>query len=274
MQVIKTVGHLAALTTSAALFGILLLLAFVITHQLQWPMGGIYRYDALLAYALLIQWALIYWKLETPREVAVIAIFHVMAMCMELFLTSPGIGSWQYPEAGIFRIANVPLFAGFMYSAVGSFLARSLRLLKVEFTSLPSLWLLAIFAILAYANFFTKFFIPDIRYVLFGLSVVLFFKTRMTFQLTHTHSWPFLPVLLFLAAMVWLAENIATFANIWRYPSQLHNWHMVGLGKLGSWYLLLVLSLVLVLAVMGQRNALGQWHLYGLSKGLGRKEKQ
>lgn len=262
MKVLHNIWHLFSVGTSAAIFGILLLLAFVITHQMTWPIAGIYRYDALLGYALLIQVVLVYWKFETPREVLVIAIFHVMAMCMELFLTHPKIGSWHYPESGIFRIANVPLFAGFMYSAVGSFLARSLRLLQVSFVQLPSLLWMAIFALLAYANFFTKFFIADIRNGLFLASIILFWKTKLLVQGKHSqHQIAFLPVLLFLAFLVWLAENIATFANIWRYPSQFTQWHWVGIGKLGSWYLLLTLSLVLVLMVMGRRDKNGLWYL-------------
>ena len=259
------------LSLAAALFGILLLLAFVLTHQMSWPIAGMYRYDALLAYALMIQVLLVYFKLETPREVWVIAIFHIMAMAMELFLTHPKIGSWHYPEQAIFRIANVPLFAGFMYSAVGSFLARGLRLFNASFAKLPSLMWLSILAVLSYANFFTKFFIPDIRNILFVASVILFWKTKLYFQVnsqTNLHDpkpkqyqLPFLPLLLFLAFVVWLAENVATFANIWRYPSQANLWHMVGWGKLGSWYLLLTLSLVLVLAVMGRRDANGKWRL-------------
>ena len=78
----------------------------------------------------------------------------------------------------------------------------------------------------------------------------------------HVIQLYFFPVLLFLAGLVWLAENIATYNNIWRYPSQAVNWHMVGLGKLGSWYLLLTLSLVLVLAVMGRRDRQGHWMLH------------
>ncbi len=259
---LKTLIHGSALGIASALFGLLLLLAFVLTHQLVWPIAGIYRYDALLAYALIIQIFLVYFKLETPREVWVIAIFHIMAMVMELFLTHPSIGSWHYPEQAIFRIANVPLFAGFMYSAVGSFLARGLRLFKVSFINLPSLIWLGLLAILSYANFFSKFFIADIRNILFVLSVVLFFNTRLLFSIqAKEYQLPFLPVLLTMAFMVWLAENIATFANIWRYPSQADLWHMVGWGKLGSWYLLLSLSLVLVLAVMGKRDSGGQWKL-------------
>ena len=261
----------AALSLASALFGILLLLAFVLTYQISWSISGVYRYDLLLAYALIIQVFLVYFKLETPREVWVIAIFHIMAMAMELFLTHPKIGSWYYPEPAIFRIATVPLFAGFMYSAVGSFLARGLRLFNASFTDLPRLLWVSVLVIFSYANFFTKFFVPDIRNILFIASVVLFWKTRVFFQIHHKNNLqlrdtkqyqcPFLPLLLFLAFLVWLAENIATFTNIWRYPSQANAWHMVGWGKLGSWYLLLMLSLVLVLAVMGKRDEKGGWQL-------------
>jgi uncharacterized membrane protein YoaT (DUF817 family) len=37
---------------------------------------------------------------------------------------------------------------------------------------------------------------------------------------------------------------------------------MVGWGKLGSWYLLLLLSLVLVLKILGTRNEKGMWQLH------------
>jgi uncharacterized membrane protein YoaT (DUF817 family) len=263
MHLFASLGKLTWLSISAAVFAILLLAAFVVTYQLQWPILGLHRYDALLVYALLIQWILIYWKLETPREVLVIAVFHLMAMVMELFLTSPSIGSWHYGEPGVMRIANVPLFAGFMYSAVGSFLARGLRLLDISLSNMPAMWLLGILALLSYANFFVQHFWLDSRNVLFVFSVILFFRTRMQLRLNqHTIKLHFLPVLLFLAGLVWLAENIATYNNIWRYPSQVVNWHMVGLGKLGSWYLLLTLSLVLVLAVMGRRDRQGHWTLH------------
>lgn len=260
-----------ALGLASALFGILLLLAFVLTHQMSWKVPSIYRYDVLLAYALIIQVFLVYFKLETPREVWIIAIFHIMAMAMELFLTHPKIGSWYYPEPAIFKIATVPLFAGFMYSAVGSFLARGLRLFNASFTHLPRLLWVALLVVLSYVNFFTKFFVPDIRNVLFVASIVLFWKTKVFFQIKHKnklqprdakqYQCPFLPLLLFLAFLVWLAENIATFANIWRYPTQANIWHMVSWGKLGSWYLLVTLSLLLVLAVMGKRDAKGRWQL-------------
>ena len=112
---LKTILRGSILALASALFGILLLLAFVLTHYMSWPVFGIYRYDVLLAYALIVQALLVCLKLEAPREVWVIAIFHIIAMAMELFLTHPKIGSWCYPEQAIFRIANVPAFRFYVF---------------------------------------------------------------------------------------------------------------------------------------------------------------
>ncbi len=85
-------------------------------------------------------------------------------MGMEIFLTHPAIASWQYPQPAVFKILTVPLFAGFMYSAVGSFFARSLRLYQVSFSNLPRFSNMLALAVLSYFNFMTKFFVPDISY--------------------------------------------------------------------------------------------------------------
>ncbi|MFP3480795.1 DUF817 family protein, partial [Burkholderia sp. SIMBA_057] len=47
----------------------------------------------------------------------------------------------------------------------------------------------------------------------------------------------------------WFAENIATYANIWIYPNQSGEWQMVPLAKLSSWFLLMLLSFVLVASI-------------------------
>jgi len=248
---------------SAALFGILLLLAFVMTAAMgSQEFYGFFRYDYLLFYALIIQACLLYLKLESWAEAKVIALFHIMAMGMEIFLTHPQIASWQYPQPAVFRILTVPLFAGFMYSAVGSFFARSLRLFQVSFEKLPNFSNMLALAVLSYINFMSKFFVPDIRLGLFAWSVIIFWKTKIRFQLQqHPLQLPMLPVLIVLAFIIWIAENISTFNKIWLYPSQIEAWHMVGWGKLGSWYLLLLLSLVLVLKILGNRSKDGVWVL-------------
>ena len=248
---------------SAALFGILLLIAFVLTSGMgSQEFFGFFRYDYLLFYALIIQLCLLYLKLESWAEAKVIALFHIMAMVMEVFLTHPAIASWQYPQPAVFKIYTVPLFAGFMYSAVGSFFARSLRLYKVHFQYLPSFGNMMALAVLSYANFMTKFFIPDFRNILFVWSVLIFWNTKIGFELQkYEFKLPMLPVLILLAFIIWVAENISTFYKIWLYPTQVDAWHMVGWGKLGSWYLLLLLSLVLVLKILGQRKPNGLWTL-------------
>lgn len=263
MNLLKSIFEFHYKAAYAALFGILLLIAFALTA----PMGnqdyyGLFRYDYLLFYAFIIQACLLLLKLESWAEAKVIAIFHMMAMVMEIFLTHPQIASWQYPQPAVFKIMTVPLFAGFMYSAVGSFFARSLRLYKVSFSNLPTFANMLSLAALSYLNFMSKFFINDFRYLFSLWSVVIFWNTKISFKLQHHQmTLPMLPVLLVLAFIIWIAENISTFYKIWLYPSQVDAWHMVGWGKMGSWYLLLLLSLVLVLKILGQRDQAGQWNL-------------
>ena len=48
---------------------------------------------------------------------------------------------------------------------------------------------------------------------------------------------------------IWFAENIGTFTNTWIYPHQSDGWHLVPLSKMGAWYLLMLLSFVLVTQV-------------------------
>ena len=55
---------------------------------------------------------------------------------MEIFKTS--VGSWIYPEPSLLRIGGVPLFTGFMYAAIGSYIARCWRLFDFRFTRPPA----------------------------------------------------------------------------------------------------------------------------------------
>ena len=64
---------------------------------------------------------------------------------MELFKTD--MGSWSYAAEGVLRIGAVPLFSGFMYAAVGSYMVRVYRLFDLGFTRYPRRWLTAIVAV-------------------------------------------------------------------------------------------------------------------------------
>src|SRR5262249_12741607 len=110
----------------ACLFGgamVSLLIATSLWYPRSAPLS---RYDFLFLAALAIQIAMLAFRLETLDEATVILILHIVGTLMELFKTA--VGSWIYPEAAFFRIAGVPLFSGFMYASIGSYIARSWRL--------------------------------------------------------------------------------------------------------------------------------------------------
>ena len=74
-------------------------------------------------------------------------VYHVVGTAMEYFKT--GVGSWIYPEASLFRIGGVPLFSGFMYASIGSYIARVWRLFDFRFTRHPPLWTVVLLGIAA-----------------------------------------------------------------------------------------------------------------------------
>jgi len=230
----------------ACIFGGFLLGIMLVTHY-WYPIEGLHRYDFIFLSAIAFQIVLLAFKLETPREAIVIAVFHVVATIMELFKTSDSIASWVYPEEFIFGIGNVPLFTGFMYSAVGSYLARVWRIFEFEFSFYPSKWVTVALATGIYLNFFTHHFIPDARWVLLGVTAVLFWRTDIFFKVqTEFRHMPLLVGWFLVALFIWFAENIATYTNIWIYPNQTNTWVLVPIAKLSSWYLLMLLSFVLI----------------------------
>ena len=229
----------------ACLFGGALL-ALIMLSALLWPEGSsIARYDALFFAALLLQAAMLGFKLEKPSEAVVIFLFHAVGTGMELFKTSAG--SWTYPEDNILRLGGVPLFSGFMYAAVGSYLARVTRIFDFEFSGYPPPWTTLLLAFAIYVNFFTHHFFWDMRLALFALTAVLFWRCNVHYRVFRfRHRMNLLLGFLLVALFIWLAENIATASRIWLYPNQSDGWKMVSLGKFSSWYLLMIISFVLV----------------------------
>lgn len=239
----------------ACLFGGLMLALLIATH-LWYPADasifgvGVARYDFLVLAAVSIQIAMLTFGLETFEEAKVILIFHVVGTVMEIFKTS--VGSWVYPEASILRIAGVPLFSGFMYAAVGSYIARVWRLFDFEFSRHPPLWALGFLSLAIYVNFFTHHYMPDLRLALFAAAALLFGRSMIHYRIWRRHRvMPLLVGLVLVALFIWGAENIGTLARAWAYPSQRHGWQIVPLAKLGSWFLLMIISYTLVASVHG-----------------------
>jgi uncharacterized membrane protein YoaT (DUF817 family) len=211
------------------------------------------RYDFLTLAALAIQAALLALRMETWSEARVILMFHVVGTGMELFKTAAG--SWIYPEASVLRIGGVPLFTGFMYAAVGSYLARVWRLFDFRFRAHPPLAATVLLSVLIYLNFFAHHFIADFRLILFALTAVLFARTWVYFRIWRDYRrMPLLLGFTLVALFIWFAENIGTFANAWRYPNQSGGWEWVSAAKLGSWFLLMIISYVMVSVVNRPRE--------------------
>lgn len=236
----------------ASLFGGLLLSAILITRAIwsqDWPIA---RYDALFLFALAVQAAFLWKGLETWEEARVILLFHLTGTAMEWFKVSAG--SWGYPEPGIFKVMSVPLFSGFMYASVGSYIARVIRVFDMRFAPYPPLWITFAFAAAIYVNFFSHHFLPDIRVLLFVLSVLIYWPTRVSFRISEKRWWMPMPVSALLASIaLWVAENVGTLSGTWLYAGHSGR-HVVNWGKLGAWYLLLYVAFVTV--TMVSRSAL------------------
>ncbi|KKB13196.1 membrane protein [Devosia geojensis] len=232
----------------ACLFGGVML-ALILGTALFWPENAwLARYDFLVIAALAVQVAMLVFKLETLDEARVILIFHVVGTVMEIFKTSAG--SWIYPEPSLLRIGGVPLFSGFMYACVGSYMARVQRIFDIRFERYPPLWTTVLLATGIYINFFSHHFIPDMRWGLFAILALLYARTVMHYRVHRFwHRMPMLLAFLLVALFIWIAENIGTWSRAWLYPAQRDGWSLVGLEKLGSWYLLMMISVVLVTLV-------------------------
>jgi uncharacterized membrane protein YoaT (DUF817 family) len=229
----------------ACIFGAALL-AVLMAARLWYPDGaGLARNDFLTLAAVLIQVLMVVFKLETLRELRVIILFHLVGTVMELFKTD--VGSWSYEAEGVLRIGAVPLFSGFMYAAVGSYMVRVYRLFDLRFAGYPRRWVTAIVAAAIYANFFSHHYVWDLRWLLLAAVVIVFGRCVMHFRVFRKHHrMPLVIAFLLVALFIWIAENIATWSGAWLYPSQVDGWHPVPLDKLVSWFLLMIISVVLV----------------------------
>jgi uncharacterized membrane protein YoaT (DUF817 family) len=229
----------------ACLFGGIAVALMLLTWRFYPASAPLARYDFLFLCMLAVQAALLAARLETFEEAKIILIYHLVGTAMELFKTASG--SWIYPEPNFFRIGGVPLFSGFMYSCIGSYLCRVWRLFDFRFTRHPPPWALVALSCAIYLNFFTDHYGLDLRYPLFAAAAILFGRATVYFKVWRRHrSMPLLLGLTLVSLFIWLSENIGTFTRVWLYPSQRHGWAMVQPSKLGSWFLLLIISYTLV----------------------------
>ncbi len=211
------------------------------------PLFGLARYDFLFIAAVAIQFILYLTKQETKDEVKVICLFHIIGLILEIFKTHPSVGSWSYPEGGFFKIADVPLYSGFMYAAVGSYIIAAWKIFKIELVNFPSYASSVVLCVVIYLNFFTNHFISDARFILIPAVFIFFRKADVLFTVTKERRAISLTMsFVLIAFFIWIAENISTYWGAWKYPDQIHVWHAVSMQKISSWFLLVIISFILV----------------------------
>jgi uncharacterized membrane protein YoaT (DUF817 family) len=208
---------------------------------------GIPRYDLLLLIALAIQVWMLWAKLETWDEFKAIGLFHGIGFALEAFKVSGAIQSWSYPDFAYSKILGVPLFSGFMYAAVGSYMIQSWRLLDLRIKHHPPYWMAVTVALLIYANFFTHHYIGDYRWYLAACALGLYARTVVVFRpYGRDLRMPLLLSFILIGFFIWLAENLSTLFGIWKYPNQLGAWSIVHIGKWSSWSLLVIMTFTLI----------------------------
>ncbi len=253
----------------ACLFGGIAVALMIGTWRFYPPDAALARYDFLFLSMLAVQLVLLAGRLETWEEARVILIYHVVGTAMELFKTR--VGSWIYPEPSIFHIGGVPLFSGFMYSCIGSYICRCWRLFDLRFSQHPRRLGLIALSVAIYVNFFSHHYVIDLRWGLFAWAIWLFGRTSVHFKVWTSHrSMPLLLGLVLVSLFIWFTENIGTFTKTWLYPSQRLGWSMVGIEKLGSWFLLVIVSYTLVSMV----NAPRKWKGEGAGTGARRRDER
>lgn len=206
---------------------------------------GLPRYDFLLIACIAMQAIMVFTKWESSRELLVITMFHLLGLCMEIYKVK--MGSWSYPEFGYSKVLGVPLYSGFMYASVGSYVCQAWRWFELKLDRWPSPVVAITLSAVIYLNFFTHHFFFDLRWVTTGALLIIFWNTTVLFNTNNQiRKMPMVLAFLLIGFFIWLAENIATFLGAWKYASQHAGWKMVELGKISSWFLLIVLSIVIV----------------------------
>lgn len=203
------------------------------------------RYDFILLICVLAQVLMLVCKLETFDEFKVICLFHVVGLGLELYKVH--MGSWSYPEEAYSKFYGVPLYSGFMYASVASYICQAWRRLDLRMVYWPKAGYAVLLCVLIYGNFFTHHFLWDMRWILKLMLFLVFFRTVVFFTVNKKMlKMPMVLAFFLIGFFIWIAENIVTFYGAWTYPNQEEVWSIVDIGKISSWFLLCVISVIIV----------------------------
>ncbi|MGZ9584046.1 DUF817 domain-containing protein [Paenibacillus marinisediminis] len=216
---------------------------------------GLYRYDLILIICLLTQYIMYKTKLETADELKVICVFHLIGLLLEIYKVH--FGSWAYPEEALTKVFGVPLYSGFMYASVASYICQAWRRFDLRMHNWPKSIFSIPLGVAIYLNFFTHHFIHDFRWFLTLLLFIVFSRTFVQFTVRQsTYKMPLTVSFFLIGFFIWIAENIATFFGAWQYPDQNEAWKLVHISKISSWFLLVVISIMIVTQLKHKKSAM------------------
>jgi len=241
----------AWLEVQSCVFAIGVFAGLAVAYAVPLPMA---RYDFLLLWCLALTFGFWAVGLESWREVLVIFAFHALGLALEIFKVQQG--SWLYPGDAVTKVAGVPLFSGFMYAAVGSYICQAWRRFDLRVSHYPAA-ATTVVAVGIYANFFTHHYIVDLRLLWAAAGLWVLRRCQVHFTVGDSrYRMPLALSFLLIGFFLWLAENGATFLDAWNYPGQVDVWEAVHASKLGAWALLVSMSFVLVATVKAQEGRL------------------
>lgn len=239
----KNLLQFTYLQALSCVFPVIIFAALALSKLIEIPF--LPRYDFILIVCVLAQIGMLVSKLETFDEFKVICLFHIIGLALELYKVH--MGSWSYPEEAYSKIMGVPLYSGFMYASVASYICQSWRRMKLQIINWPKSIYAILLSSLIYLNFFTHHYLYDLRWVLTVLLLIIFFRTAVTYQIFEQRYKMSLTLsFLLIGFFIWIAENITTFLGAWQYPNQEAAWSLVHIGKISSWFLLVVISVIIV----------------------------
>jgi uncharacterized membrane protein YoaT (DUF817 family) len=206
---------------------------------------GLPRYDLIFIACLIAQAAFLLTRLESLKELAELSVFHVCGLALEIYKVRNG--SWTYPDDGYWRIGPVPIFSGFMYASVASYMLQAWKRLQLRTGEYPEApWIVATCVVICF-NFFLNKFWPASRLLITFLVLLVFWKSKVTFvNVEKRWQMPLNLAFFLLGLFVWMAEHICSALGAYQYPYQADGWTWVDPGKLTAWCLLVVVCFAIV----------------------------
>ena len=227
----------------SCLFAFSLMGLIALTHFVELP--WLFRNDWLFFLCLGIQWLMVRFRLETWRDATVVAVFHLLGVGLELYKVSQG--SWFYPGGSVLSVGPVPLYAGFMYGSVASYMCLAWRKQDLRATGWPNPVVALPIGLAIYAQFFFNGWPLEVRLLMLAAVLWAFRKSVVHYGcIGERWRMPMPVAFVLIGSMIYCAENIGTYLGAWRYADQAVSWSPVHPMKLVAWILLMTVSLVIV----------------------------